>query len=454
VLTGIPVSGEARSGDEVAVLPGGGRGRVRGIQAYFREVEVARPGHSTGLNVSGVDAAACRRGQVIVPPGTFEPTRLVDARLVLLPAATKPLASGAQVRFHTGTSEVGAKVVVLEGGRIAPGGNGLVQLRLEEPAVVGRFDRFVIRRPSPALTVGGGTVIGPGKSRLRARPHVVEDLERRERAAASDETFVEHLVETAPGGCVARPELARASLLPRSRLGEVLRALLESGRLVEFSSAGAQAFAAARTVGRAREALSRRLAELHAREPESPGLSVRQAAAELGADPRLVEALADGALPAPADDPGFAREGDRVRLASHEPFLAGDDAKALAREVESACREGAYSPPDARELARRLGADEDRLERVVAFLRREGALVRVSPEILFHREHLERARDFVVERLRETGSLGTQELKAFMASSGGTSRKYLVPLLEYFDGIGLTRREGDRRVAGANRPTP
>jgi selenocysteine-specific elongation factor len=451
ILTGVPVSGTARPGDAVDVLPGGGRGRIRGVQAYFRDVELARAGHSTGLNVADLDTSACRRGQVVVPADTYEPSVLVDARLHLLPAARhggaddaarKPMATGEEVRFHTGTAEVAAKVVILDGEAIEPGGEALVQFRLEEPVVFDRLDRFVIRRPSPSLTIGGGTIIGPGRRRLRGgRPWIAERVRGRELASRSDESFVEHLIETASGGSIRADILHRAALLPAERTGEIVKSLEAARRLLSFPPG--PSYAHSRTIQRLLRRLSESLAELHRREPDLPGLDVKRAAAELGvAVPLLGLVVAEG-----LEAGELARDGGHLRLASHTPSLGGGDAE-LAGKVESVFREAGYTPPGPAEVARRLGAREERVTRVSDFLAHAGALVRVAPGMFFHAEHVGSAREFIRGELGEKGAVETQAVKAFMVSAGGTSRKYLVPLLEHFDRTGLTRREGDLRKAG------
>lgn len=438
ILTGIPVSGTVRVGDVVEVLPGGGRGRVRGVQAYFHDVELARAGHSTGLNITDIDPADCRRGQVIVPPDTYEPSALADARLRLLHTMKKPLVSGVDVRFYTGTAEVTAGVAVIDRKQILPGEEALVQFRLKEPVVFGRLDRYVIRNPSPAVTIGGGGVIGPGRRRSRAnRPRAAREIRERELAARSDDAFVEHLVETAPGGCIRADDLRRASLLVPGRTQEIVRSLLGTGRVLAFGPG--LSYAHARTVGELSEKLRETLADLHAREPHLPGLDVRRAAKELGVSVPLVE-LAVGAATSGVT---LVREKGHLRLDSHRAALSGEDT-ALAEKVEGVFGDAGFSPPREGELRPGLGVKEERLERVIAFLEHTGRLVRIGAEMLLHAKFVEQARGFILRELKEKGAVEVRAVKDFVR----TSRKYLMPLLEYFDRTGLTRREGERRVAG------
>ncbi|MHC4252339.1 MAG: selenocysteine-specific translation elongation factor [Planctomycetota bacterium] len=449
VLTGVPVSGTAMVGDAVEVLPGGGRGRLRGIQSYFRDVELARAGNSTGLNVSDIDAADCRRGQVVVKRDTFEPATLADVRLVILPSAGRPLENGTVVRFHTGTAEVAARVALLEGEMLSPGADALAQFRLEEGVVFARGDRFIIRLPSPAVAMGGGTIIGPGPrtrtGRARtSRARAAQALRAREAASRADDTFIEHLIETWPESAIRADVLERAALIPEERTRSIVAALVESGNVREFGPG--PTYLHARSAARLAERLTEMLAQAHAAEPHLPGIEMTRAGVELRVAPALLELVAGEAVAAG----DMVRDGAYVRLASHTPALGREDA-ALAERVESACRDAPYSPPSVADLAGALGAKEEAVRRAAAFLAHAGKLVETSAGVYFHGESIDRAREFALAELRARrarGVLETQAMKRFMAEHGGTSRKYLVQVLEYFDRIGLTRREGDERRAG------
>jgi selenocysteine-specific elongation factor len=445
VLTGVPVSGTARIGDAVEVLPGGGSGRLRGIQSYFRDVELARAGNSTGLNVSDMDAADCRRGQVVVKRGTFVPATLVDARLVLLPSAGRPLDNGTVVRFHTGTAEVAARVALLEGDWLEPGADALTQFRLEEGVVFARGDRFIIRRPSPAVAMGGGTIIGPGRRSRTSRARTARALRVREAASRADDTFVEHLIETWPEAGVRADVLERSSLIPEERTRPIVAALVESGRVRSFGRG--PSYVHERTVARLSERLAAELRALHAARPDLPGIEPARGATELGVAPALFELLVESGIAVGDVARDEIAQGAFVRLASHTPALGREDA-ALAERIESACRDAPYSPPSVPDIARELGAKEEAVRRAAAFLAHAGKLVETSAGVYFHGESIDRAREFALAELRSRGVLDTQAMKSFMAERGGTSRKYLLQVLEYFDRVGLTRREGDERRAG------
>ena len=217
----------------------------------------------------------------------------------------------------------------------------------------------------------------------------------------------------------------------------MVRRLEESRRLRSFPPG--PSYAHARTVERLLARLSKALADLHEREPDRAGLDIKRAAANMGVAPSLL----DMAIEEGVESGALARDGGYVRLASHEPSLGEEDG-AVAGEAESVYENAGYAPPGVADIARRFDVREERARRVCSFLAHAGKLVEAAPGMFFHAGHVESAREFVVGELREKGVVETQAAKAFVK----TSRKYLVPLLEYFDRIGLTRREGDLRRAG------
>ncbi|HEV8469562.1 MAG TPA: selenocysteine-specific translation elongation factor, partial [Candidatus Limnocylindria bacterium] len=179
VVTGTLVDGAFGVGDEVAILPTAKRARIRGIQTHKRALESARPGSRVALNLTGVEKDELARGMVVARPGSLETASVVSARLDLLPSASDALAHNEAVKVHIGTAEVMARVSLLEGAALDPGASAWAQLRLAEPVALAVGDRFVLRRPSPPETLGGGMVADVSGERLRRRRDAVETLERR-----------------------------------------------------------------------------------------------------------------------------------------------------------------------------------------------------------------------------------------------------------------------------------
>ncbi|MCL4159014.1 UNVERIFIED_CONTAM: hypothetical protein GTU68_011548, partial [Idotea baltica] len=179
VVTGIPLSGSVNVGDTLEILPGGMRGKVRGIQAYKQKADSARAGHSTAINISDVSHKEVKRGCVASAPGFYRAARLIGARLTMLPHLDRPLQNRAAIRLHTGTIEAVGEVILLDAAELQPGDTGLVQIRLEEPVVCAPGDAFILRLASPLMSLGGGKILEESRFRLkRFKDFVIDGLDR------------------------------------------------------------------------------------------------------------------------------------------------------------------------------------------------------------------------------------------------------------------------------------
>lgn len=191
VVTGVPVSGTARVGDPMEIFPLGAKGKIRHIQAYNEPCELARAGHRAALNISDVDYRLLRRGLVAAAPGSLRSTLFFEAEFQLARSARCPLANMTDVRVHTGAAEVLATIVLLDRNTIEPGETALVQLRLTEPVVVVPGDPFVLRLRSPALTIGGGTIVGLFPYKLkRFKEHILKRVAARRDSAGDLDAMV------------------------------------------------------------------------------------------------------------------------------------------------------------------------------------------------------------------------------------------------------------------------
>ena len=433
VVTGVPVSGTIGVGGELEVLPAGVVSRVRRIQAHHLDVELARAGHRAALNLPRLEKSRARRGSVVAAPGYFRAASLLDAELIVLPSSRKPLRTNDRLTFYTGTAEVSATLYVLAGKSIEPGGKALVQLRLSEPVVFERLDRFLLRVPSPPLTVGGGRIVGEAKKRLRPKRRAVRAVEERLRAAEDDSPFVAWLVKDSGG--LESSAVARRARLTDEEASSIVKDLLGRGELATCGNLLVHRV----TLEGAASRLERFLRDYHASHPERTGPRRDELARVVAVEPRVGEVVLSRVNLAEEARP----DGVFVRLTEHAPRPeAGEE---LAEGIEKLYAEAGFSPRELDELARKLGEKEDRVERGVEYLVSTAKLVRIpragNPPIVFAGEAVERARAFVERRLREKGSFTTQEFKAF----AGASRKFVLTILEHFDSIGLTRREGEVR---------
>ena len=443
VVTGTLVAGELSEGDEVELLPAGIHARVRGLQVHGEPVRAAGAGQRTAVNLGGVEAASIERGMLLAHAGRLTPTQIIDARVEVLPAAPRALRSRQRVRLHAGTAEVLARVRVLEeSGEVAPGARGFAQLRLEAPVAALPGERFILRSYSPQQTIAGGVVIDAHAPKHRGRDRA--DARARLQAlteAPDDAARLALFVEAAGPAGLARAEVA-------SRTGwrdEVL-----SVEIAEAARRGAVVEAEGHLVGREsfQRLVGSALAEVeahHAREPLSRGLA-RETLRERAfarVPPEVFRAVVQH-----AEREGSLRsERDVVRLSTHNLSLNEEDARLRAR-LEEVYREAGLEAPSVEEAYARSGVHPSRREharKLLQLLLDAGALVRVREDLLFHRDALER----LTRALRDYASAHEPErlidVAAFKDLSG-VSRKYAIPLLEYFDRECVTRRAGDRRL--------
>ena len=441
VIAGIPVAGQVRLGDEVVLLPEGTAGKIAGLQAYGRNTEAAMAGQCVAVNIRHWTAREVQRGSVLTLPGYFEPVQWLACKLRLLEHETCFLKNAARVTFHTGTSEVPATAYLMEGDRATRGAECLVQVRLERPIVAGPTDRFILRTQSPPVTIGGGMVIEAIPGRLkRNRPEIIADLHERSVAVQDETAFAEYCLKRAATVAVAESAIARrAKVLPK-RLQEILKDLVAKGRAVAL---GGGLVAHRERVDAAEKNLLAALDGFHKSSPESPGIdgeSLVTAAAiekEVAAG-LLVRLKAAGVI--------VERSG-RLALAAHQPAVADEDRAAMDK-IEKLFRERPFSPPSPEEAAAEAHLPAARAAKAVRVLTETRRLVQVAPGIFFHQEAVDRARQLLTDFIRKEGQLESVKFKYLL----NTTRKFAIPLLDYFDNIGVTRPSGHTRFLRPPRP--
>jgi selenocysteine-specific elongation factor len=443
VIAGIPVAGEAAVGDEVVLLPQQSKGQLRRIEVYGRNSGTARAGQCVAINVGHWDPRQINRGDVVATPDYFAPRQWFVCDLQMLAHERLTVKSGAHLMFHTGTSAVPAAIYPLSGDRLCAGDRHLVQIRTQRPIVAGPGDYFIARTPSPVRTIGGGTILEPLAQRIRRnRPDLLDEV-RAQAAAVGDEVrWVEHCLKTADGWAAAAADLAVRAKLLRRRTEEIL------AQLVIERKAAALGHALYMHVDTAAKAKARILAALlafHAQSPDSPGPASDQLRQAAG----LEKPLADALLAQLKSEGRVVETAGRLAVAEHRARFRGDDAEQI-EAIEARFRQQAMNPPTAAELADAMRLNGPTIDRLLKLLHEHGRLVRVAEDLLFHREAIDRARELLVAHLRKEGQLESVKFKYLL----DTSRKFAIPLLDYFDRTGVTRRVGYTRYLKAPPPGP
>ncbi|MSS71394.1 MAG: selenocysteine-specific translation elongation factor [Candidatus Latescibacteria bacterium] len=445
VVTGTVLSGRLRPGDEVDLLPAGRRLRVRGIQRHGRDVEAVAIGERAAVNLAGVEKEEVSRGDGLAEPEQFRPTMQIDARLRLLPASSKPLKTRARLRLHVGTAEVMARAVLLEAETLSPGASGLAQFRLEAPAVVAPGDRFVVRRYSPPVTLGGGVVLDAQPPRRRSGATLTALM-----ALESDDP--DQIVEARLRLSGTVPKSARMlsaeAGVDRAQITEALNRLTAAQRAVRLDPEDGL-FVHAETWETVRARIAEALSQFHAQNPLREGLNrdeLRQAIGRTrsGASSRAGDidaGLFEAALASLITEEKVRASGPILSLSGHRITLSPAQER-LRAEARNLLATGGATPPGAEEIARALSARPAEVRAVIEAMQGLGEVVRADADIVFHRPAFEEIQAQLIAYLREHGEITVADFRTLV----GTTRKYALPLMNAFDDAGVTLRRGDVRI--------
>jgi selenocysteine-specific elongation factor len=445
VITGVPLEGTLKIGDQVEVLSGGTvtKGRVRGLQAYGQKVERVEAGHSTAVNVTDVDYKTVTRGDSVCAPKLHKASALYEVRLTHLASQSRPLRQRETVRFHVGTSEVLGELVLLEHKVLEPGESGLCQVRLREPLVAVSGDRFVVRRHSPMETVGGGVVLGASKWRLKPfKGFVLERLGDKEAVLGKAQDALVLELDQADGP-LRLEDLVTTLHKPLAQLKEIAEGLVKEGMALEVSGGkGSRVYASKAAFERAQETLTQTLANHHAEHPWLAGCS----RLELRSRTKLADGLLSCVLAHCVEAATLAERPPGYALASRAVELPEAAAEFTAELLKLYSDKAWTTPTQEQAIEAILGPDSELTPEGIADLFQaqvdSGELVNIGDELVFHRERYEEAQEIVRKAITDEGPMAAATLKGKLDSS----RRYTIPLLEHFDRIGLTRREGNVRV--------
>jgi selenocysteine-specific elongation factor len=446
VVTGSALSGVVAVEDKLELLPRGDLVRVRGIESQGRSERTASAGMRVALNVTPLAVEDVERGDVLATPGRLQPTFMLDAECRILEGSPVALEQRQRVRVHLGTKEVLARAVIIDRDRIEPGQEGLVQLRLEERTTAQRLDRYVIRRYSPQLTIGGGRVLdaAPRKYRRRHAEEAASTL--RQLGDSRDEQVLLRVLDKAR--VLGFAELVTRTNLPAERVEELVGILGVDGELIELEARGERHLLGGRLFADFSTEVSAALAEYHKKNPLKVGAKRGEILARYKKElpdfalRHLVDlAVAGGVVDAPG--------GDLLAAHGFEVQLTKKQREALAG-FERSLREGRFQPPDLTALAEDTGLDEKAARQLVQVLVDRELAINLEGKIYFHTQVVAEGIEILRREFEKRPELTMSELRQAV----DTSRKYALPLFNYCDSQGLTTRKGDVRVAGPrlNRP--
>ena len=439
VVTGTLVSGKVATGEEVEISPVGIRARVRGIQVHNRTVEMAEAGQRTAINLQGIDREMVERGHVLTGPGSLTASQRLDCVYRHLSGAGRKLKNRTLVRFHTGTSEVMARMILLDRDDLEPGGECCVQLVLEVPLAAVAGDRFVVRSYSPVTTIGGGVIVDPLPAKhKRSSAGVLLEFQRL--AGGEDEEKTAVILERAGiGGVTEKLLVVRTGIRGRElrrRLEGMFSAkravLVDRDEMRVLSYPVYEAFQAE---------ILRQLRGYHERYPLQEGLSREELRTTLERGDGVGQKIFTMALRDLEKREEIIAEKEMIRLTGHRVHLKGEMEK-LREELSIVYRDGGLAPPTVREVLERFSDRKKEIASLIQVMTREGVLVRISEDLNFHRDALAKLR----EDYRRLLIRDVQATPASFKELTGLSRKFIIPLMEYFDMTKLTMRAGDHRI--------
>jgi selenocysteine-specific elongation factor len=439
VVTGSVLSGTLRVGDEVEWLPSGRSVRVRSAQNHDKPVEEVHRGMRAAVNLAGVDHKEVVRGQEIATPGYLRGSRVVTVRLHALREMKRPIKHRLPVRFHVGTSEIMGAVSLLDCDVVDPGGWALAQIFLEEPATTTWGQPFVLRGSSATLTIGGGQVLQPVAKKIRRRH--LEALERIEKLWTGD-AKERALIVAYFGGYqgFTQADLVRDANLAPDEAGTVIQQLRDEHRLVTVTlQGGRQVILHGDVIAELDERIMNVLAKMHEEFPLMTTHDRQKVQAQLdyvGDDP-LIHAEVDRLIKMKR----LTGDLRRIARADFKPKLSANLRKLKDKVVEAYVAAG-FQPPDPASFAGQAGGNAASLKDLFEVCVAEGLLVRVDGEIYLSTESDAEMRKRVAERLANGPGATVAEIRDLL----GTTRKFAVPICEYLDRVGVTRREGDLRV--------
>lgn len=438
VVTGTSMSGRIALSDDVVVYPSGVKGKIRGIQVHGQERQEVEAGHRTAINVQGISRDEIIRGNVLASPGALLPSYVIDADFLYLSSNDKKLKNRARVRVHLGTAEIMGRVLLLEQDEILPGERAIVQLLLEETVGVWPGDRYVVRSYSPVRTIGGGVAfanVNRKKQRLKGKnPPIFAVYKQGDVAARA----VLHLIESGPAGLDLATMAVRIGLFGK-RLKKALEGPISARRILVVES-DSQRMIARQTLDEMRTKAIVMLDRYHRENPLKTGLAREELKNRLvrNLDARLFQFVVQDL----AKTGEVVVEEALVRLAGHTVALQEDEA-ATRQKVENRYRVTGLMPPRVNELLAEMSdLGRERVLAMLAMLAAENLLTRVSEDLYFDSAVLQDLRSRLKAHLEQHGEIDAQGFKTL----SGVTRKFSIPLLEFFDREKLTIRVGDKRV--------
>jgi len=421
VVTGTLIDGTLSVGQEVEIVPSGLKSRLRGLQTHKSRINTASPGSRVAANLVGVSTSQLQRGDVVTRPGWLKPTRMMTVKLSLISYLQRPLRHGATVSFHTGAAEAMAKVRLLEGDTLQPGGFTWAQLSLDRPVAIIKGDHYIVR--SPMETLGGGGIIDAHARRLRRlRPEVIQNLKAREEGT-TEEVIMALLEAKQP---LELPALVAQCGLPPEEARTTIESLVQQGQIVGTGEGERRLLMTVSAWQRLTEKVTSVLSDYHRRFPTRSGMPKLELTGRL-----KLGNYASAALTSLINQKVIAEDGGHIRLPAHAVRLTPAQQSKIDAFLDSLAK-NPYAPPG------ELVPEPELLNVLIG----QGRVVKVSDTVVFSALAYDEMVAKVTAHIRANGRITLAEVRDMFQAS----RKYAQALLEHMDRAKITRRVGDDRI--------
>ena len=438
VVTGTLISGTVKEGDECTIYPEGIESRIRGIQVHETSVSEAYAGQRVAINLANIKKTEVKRGDCVGKVGIMENTMMLNCRLNYLKDAKGPLKPRDRVRVYHGTTEILGRVVILDKETVEPGETAFIQIRLEEKMAARRGDKYVIRSYSPMVTIGGGTILDPNPKKSKAGDiKVIEELKLKEQG--TPEEIVDQVLKATSNNYPKLDDLIKTVGKGIVGLEDILETLSEKGKIKIFNQTDGNVYVHITYIDKLKQQALEILDEYHKNNPLKAGISKEEFKTRL-VGKTVKQRLYDDIIKVLSED--TIKVG--TKFVSRKDFEIKFDRRQeqIKNEILTKMKEAAYQPPKPLDIVKSYGREEKAAKMVFDALFEAEVFVKVSSDIFILKEYLDDAREKVVNFLKENGEITASEFRDMVS----TSRKYAVPILEYFDSEKITKRIEDKRV--------
>jgi selenocysteine-specific elongation factor len=438
VVAGTVLSGSLTPDQTIELLPQRQKLRVRGLQIHEQNVKMVKIGDRAAINLAGIEKEAISRGDVLTVPDAFRPTKFCDGKFYLLESAPKNLKNTARIRLNIGTSEVIGRVTILDKDEIKPGESAYIQFRLERPVVPDVGDRYVVRTYSPIYTIGGGVVLDVNPRRhKRFSEEVLKKLATLE--SGDPEKIIEQLMQRNKYQRITIQQIAQQTSLAMDTVEQIVSQLLDKKQFFKYSEKGLDYFLLYTHYSQLKERIVNSLETFHRKNPTRRGISKTdlKVLIDLPVDALLFNKILEELV----QDGKIVISDNRVALATHQLQITERQQKLMDR-IANIYFEAAFTTPDVFNIAERIGIRESDVNDILQILFETETLIKAEEGIVFHQKRVDEAILLIKAHFNREYQLTVADFREMIASS----RKYAVPLLNYFDSIGLTVRQQDVRV--------